>query len=91
MWDRPRRLLWRTLGRPFSKRTSSQAPSPEYSGTSISTETACAAWPIWGTAKSALAHLRHSPHANRFAFPCDCNELPSKDSFFELAQYVHLC
>ena len=48
MWDRPRRLLWRLLERPFCKRSSSEAPSPEYSGTSISTETACAAWPILG-------------------------------------------
>jgi hypothetical protein len=41
MWDRPRRLLWRTLGHPFRKRTSSQTPSPEYGGTSISTEADC--------------------------------------------------
>lgn len=27
--------------------------------------------------KSALAHLRHSSQAIRFAFPCDCNELPA--------------
>jgi hypothetical protein len=31
-----------------------------------------------GHVKSALAHLRHSPHANRFAFPCDGNELPGE-------------
>ena len=30
------------------------------------------------------------PDANRFAFPCDCNELPGERCFFELAQYVHL-
>ena len=34
-----------------------------------------AGWPIWGTVKSALAHLRHLPHAHRFAFRCDCSEL----------------
>ena len=49
MPDHPRRLLWRTLVRPYGKRTSSQLPSPEYGGTSISTDTACA----------ALAYLGH--------------------------------
>ena len=72
----PTAIIAAHLGRPFCRRTSSQAASPEYIGTSISTETACVAWPIWGTAKSALAHLRHSPDADRSAFPCDCNELP---------------
>jgi hypothetical protein len=42
------------------------------------------AWPIWGTVQSALAHLRYSPHANRFAFPCDCNELPGERWFFRV-------